>query len=92
MPETLKIELSDNSVRRIADIICERLILAKNEQSMGNYLRTKEAAEFLGVSVNTIRKHKSKLPHIKSGDSKQSMILFEKDKLKDAWACHNIID
>lgn len=82
----MEIELSYNSIRRLADELAPRVAkiikadLKKKEQAE-EWVRTSEAAAILGITESWLRKTKNRYPHTKGGDGQQGNLLFLKSSL-----------
>lgn len=87
----MEIELSYNSIRRLADELAPRVAkiikadLQKKEEQE-EWVRTAEAAAILGISEKWLRTTKDRYPHIKNGDSKQGNIMFLRSGLIKSYA------
>lgn len=77
----MEIELSYNSIRRLADELAPRvakIIKAdlKKKEEAEEWVRTSEAAAILGITEEWLRATKDKYPHIKNGGQKQGNLMF----------------
>ena len=87
----MEIELSYDSIRRLADELAPRVAkIIRNEirkpEEVQEWIDTNEAAAMLGISPTTLRRKKDNYPHIKNGDNRQGNLRFLKSSLIEKYA------
>ena len=87
----MEIELSNESIKRIADALAPRvakIIKAelKKKEDAEEWVRTKEAAQILGITERWLRRTKDNYPHIKNGNNEQGNLMFLKSGLIKTYA------
>lgn len=87
----MEIELSVNSIRRLADELAPRvakIIKAdlQRKEDAEEWVRTADAARILGISENWLRVTKDRYPHIKNGENSQGNLMFLKSALIKSYA------
>jgi len=87
----MEIELSNESIKRLADALAPRvakIIKAelKKKEDAEEWVRTKEAAQILGITERWLRRTKDNYPHIKNGNNEQGNLMFLKSGLIKTYA------
>lgn len=88
----MEIELSPNSIARLADALAPRVAVIimqkmKKDPMQEEWVDTKTAAAILGIKPNTLRKnYLNRLTHIKSGENKQGGLRFLRSELISTFA------
>ena len=67
------------------EVVKEMMRLKENKPEEPEYLNSKAAAEYLGISEDYIRKIKHKLPYLKQGTKNQGRLVFLKEGLFEAY-------
>lgn len=78
----MEIELSERQINEIA--YKTAVILAKKmkeENETPDMVSTKEAANILRITPKRMREIADNYPHVKTGDAKNSRLLFDRSKL-----------
>lgn len=78
----MEIELSQKAIDAIAykvALIVEKRL--RQKEVLPEMVTTAEAARILKISPRTMRAKADQYPHIKTGDNKQSKLLFERAAL-----------
>ena len=82
----IKFEYDTKFIKLLAkEVVKEMQRIAENKPEEPEYLSSKAAAEYLGVSEDYIRKIKHKLPYVKQGKNNQGRLVFFKQGLFDAY-------
>lgn len=85
----MEIELSQESIRRLADELAPRvakIIIKSGIQNDDEWVRTSEAAKILGISENWLRLTKDRYPHVKNGNDSRGQLMFKKSELIKSFA------
>lgn len=87
----MEIELSRESIKLLADALAPRvakIIKAelKKKEDAEEWVRTKEAAQILGITERWLRRTKDNYPHIKNGNNEQGNLMFLKSGLIKTYA------
>lgn len=88
---TMEVELSPKSIARLADALAPRVAkIIRNEiakpEDVQEWIDTNEAAAILGITPGTLRRQKSRYPHIKNGDNSQGNLRFLRSSLIETYA------
>ena len=78
MSKVMRIELTPSDINAIATKVTELLLQANAGKQ---YVTTKEAAQILGVTEQTVRRNKDNYKHTKAGDHEQGRLLFLRSSL-----------
>jgi len=78
----MEIELSQESIRRLADELAPRVAkIIAGIHTDDEWVRTSEAARILGISEKYMRQIKDSYPHIKNGNDSRGKLMFKKSEL-----------
>lgn len=82
----MEIELSPQSIARLADALAPRVaLIITNKLDLQpretDLVTTEEAARILGITPSRMRHIKDKFPHVKGGNCAQGKLLFKRDGL-----------
>lgn len=81
-----KIEYDPKFIKLLAkEVVKEMLRVSKEDLTDNDILTSKEAAEYLGISNDYLRKIKNKLPHEKQGLHSQGRLMFRRKGLLEAY-------
>lgn len=81
-----KFEYDPKFIKLLAkEVVREMRRVSKENLVDNDILTSKEAAEYLGISSDYLRKIKDKLPYEKQGENSQGRLLFRRKGLLEAY-------
>ena len=84
--DMLQFEYDPKFIKLLAKEVVKEMQRVSKEDLVDNAILTsKEAAEYLGISSDYLRKIKHKLPYEKQGDNSQGRLMFRREGLLEAY-------